>query len=111
MKLAFILLALTTQITFAKDKTPEKNVYKLVVTEKGFEPDQLKVQANTPVTLKITRKTNQTCAREITVPAQNIKTELPMNREVTVRLAALPKGEIKFGCGMNMMVGGVMVAE
>lgn len=111
MKIALLLLALTTQLSFAKDKAPEANVFKMVVTEKGFEPSQLKVKANTPVILKITRKTNDTCAREVTVPSQNVKIELPMNKEVTVKLAALQKGEIKFGCGMNMMVGGVMFAE
>lgn len=87
------------------------NEYKMLVTEKGYEPNNLKVQAGKPVTLKITRKTNATCAREITVPAQKLKVDLPMDKEVTVKLAALSKGEIKFGCAMDMMIGGIMMAE
>ncbi|MBC7427836.1 MAG: cupredoxin domain-containing protein [Bacteriovorax sp.] len=87
------------------------NEYKLVITEKGYEPGTLKVKAGSPVVLKITRKTNATCAREVLVPSQNLKFELPLDKEVTVKIASLPKGEIKFGCAMNMMVGGVMIAE
>ena len=83
----------------------------MLVTEKGYEPSSLKVKAGEPVTLKITRKTNATCAREITVPSQKLKVDLPLNKEVTVKVASLSKGEIKFGCAMDLMIGGVMIAE
>ncbi len=85
--------------------------YKMLVTEKGYEPSTLKVKAGEPVTLKITRKTNATCAREITVPSQKLRVDLPLDKEVTVKVAKLEKGEIKFGCAMNLMIGGVMIAE
>ncbi len=55
--------------------------------------------------------TNATCAREITIPSQKLKVELPLNQEVAVKVASLAKGEIKFGCAMDMMVGGVIFAE
>jgi plastocyanin domain-containing protein len=108
--LAFTFVCIFCNVTYALD-TKSTNEYKMIVTEKGFEPDSLKVKANTPVVLKITRKTNSTCAREITVPSQKLKVELPLEKEVTVKLAALSKGEVKFGCSMNLMVGGVMFAE
>lgn len=111
MKITMMVLALLSNIAMAKDAKKQDNVYKMVVTEKGYEPSTLKVPANTPVTLKITRKTNATCAREITVPSQKLKVDLPMDKEVTVKLAALQKGEIKFGCAMDLMIGGVMIAE
>lgn len=106
--LIFSLLILSSVVVFAKDAP---NTYTMTVTEKGYEPSTLKVKAKTPVTLKITRKTNATCAREITVPSQKLKVDLPLNKEVTVKLAGLDKGEIKFGCAMDMMIGGIMVAE
>jgi plastocyanin domain-containing protein len=94
--------------SFAKTGAPE---FKLVITENGYEPSTVKVKAGSPVILKITRKTNATCAREVQVPSQNIKVELPLDKEVIVKLAELKKGEIKFGCSMDMMVGGVIIAE
>lgn len=104
--LMFVLVFST--IVFAKDAP---NEYKMTVTEKGFEPSTLKVKAGKPVTLKITRKTNATCAREITVPSQKLRVDLPLDKEVTVKLASLTKGEVKFGCAMDLMIGGVMFAE
>ncbi|MBY0416302.1 MAG: cupredoxin domain-containing protein [Bdellovibrionales bacterium] len=108
MKVAIFSLILTTMPLVAM---AAPNEYKMTVTEKGYEPGTLKIKANTPAVLKITRMTNATCAREITVPSQKLKVDLPMNKEVTVKLAGLHKGEIKFGCAMDMMIGGVIIAE
>ncbi|MBC7712574.1 MAG: cupredoxin domain-containing protein [Rhizobacter sp.] len=107
---SFVLLTtlLFSGISIAKTPAAE---YKLVITEKGYVPDHLSVKAGTPVVLKITRQTNATCAREVLVPSQNIRVELPLNKEVSVKVAALKKGEIKFGCAMNMMVAGVINVE
>ena len=88
-----------------------ENVYEMSVTEEGYEPSTLKVVANKPITLKITRKTNATCAREITVPSQKINVKLPINKEVVVKIAPLQKGKISFGCAMDLMVSGVIIAE
>jgi plastocyanin domain-containing protein len=87
------------------------SVYTMTVTEKGYEPSILKVKAGEPAILKITRKTNATCAREITIPSQKIKVDLPLDKEVQVKLPNLAKGEVKFGCAMNLMIGGVMNVE
>lgn len=106
--LVLVSAFLISGISFAKT-TP--NEYKMVITEKGYEPNILKVQAGQPVIIKITRKTNATCAREITVPSQKLKVDLPLDKEVTVKVASLEKGEVKFGCAMDMMIGGVMIAE
>ena len=109
MKILVIMLALVSSTMIQAKDTP--NEYKMVITEKGFEPSTLKVKAGTPVTLKITRKTNATCAREITVPSQKVRVDLPLDKEMTVKLASLSKGEIKFGCAMDLMIGGVIFAE
>lgn len=108
MKVLVLLFALVSTVAFAKDAP---NEYKMLVTEKGFEPSTLKVKAGSPVVLKITRKTNATCAREITIPSQKMRVDLPLDKEVTVKVASLQKGEVKFGCAMDLMIGGVMFAE
>ncbi len=105
MKILVLALALMTTVSFAKEA---ENEFKMKVTDNGYEPSTLSVKAKKPVVLKITRTTNATCAREITVPAQKLKVDLPLNKEVTVKIAALEKGEIKFGCAMDMMIGGVI---
>jgi plastocyanin domain-containing protein len=96
---------------FAMAKPPTTQTVELAVTENGFEPASINVKANTSVTLKITRKTDSTCATQIQIPAKNVKTDLPLNKTVTVELGKLEKGEIRFGCGMDMMAGGQIHAQ
>jgi plastocyanin domain-containing protein len=90
---------------------PVSQVVDLTVTEKGFQPSTVDVGPNKFVTLKITRKTDSTCATQIQIPSKKIKKDLPLNQVVTIELGQLEKGEIRFGCGMNMMEGGRILVK
>jgi plastocyanin domain-containing protein len=94
-----------SQTTWAAEATKEE-VINIEVTEDGFQPKSINVKPNVPVTLKIIRKTDSTCSTQITIPSMKIKKELPLNQPVIVAIGKLEKGEIRFGCGMNMMDGG-----
>lgn len=83
----------------------------VTVTEKGFEPSTLKVQAGDDVTLKVTRKTDETCATTLQIPDLKIKQALPLNQTVVIKLGTLSKGSLKFGCTMDMMESAVLVIE
>jgi plastocyanin domain-containing protein len=104
LTIAFLALAINS--SFAAEKSQSIN---LLVTEKGFEPSTINVKPGTNVELKITRKTNSTCAREILIPSKNIKKELPLNKTVNIQTGKLEKGEITFACGMNMVTGVIVV--
>jgi plastocyanin len=78
------------------------------VTEKGFEPQNIRVKKGEPVTLIITRKTDTTCATEIVIDEHKIKTPLPLNKAVTVTFTPSKTGTLKYGCAMNKMIGGVI---
>jgi len=105
MKSLITILFLFTGIAMAKDLVKSQNI-DLAVTENGFEPNTINVKPGTRITLKVTRKTESTCATQIQVPSRNIKKDLPLNKTVSIDLGKLEKGEIRFGCGMNMMAGG-----
>ena len=81
------------------------------VTEAGFLPARIPAKAGKPLTLVITRKTDRTCAREILFAGQEGKTELPLNKTVEVTYTPKASGEVKFGCGMGMMVAGVLAVS
>jgi plastocyanin domain-containing protein len=81
------------------------------VTEAGFEPARIPARAGKPLTMAITRKTDRTCAREILFAGQEGKTELPLNKTVEVTYTPKASGEVKFGCAMGMMVGGVLAVS
>lgn len=89
----------------AKATDGSKNV-DILVTSKGFEPNSIDVTPGVPVVLQVTRKTDDTCSQQIQIPSKNIKVDLPLNKTVKIELGKLEKGEIRFGCGMNMMDGG-----
>jgi plastocyanin domain-containing protein len=81
------------------------------VTDKGFEPASATVKKGKPVTLIITRMTDKTCATDIVIDEYDIKTKLPLNKPVTVSFTPKKAGELKYGCAMNKMIGGVLSVQ
>jgi len=99
---------MSTILFFGMTSFAEENqqVFDVKVTDKGFEPSSLNVKPDVPAILKIKRVTDSTCATQISVPDKKIKKDLPLNQVVSIDLGKLEKGEIRFGCGMGMMMGG-----
>jgi plastocyanin domain-containing protein len=87
------------------------NRVELRVTETGFVPSAVRVHAGTPVTLVVTRMTDTTCATEILIPDAGVKVALPLRTPVTVRFVPPRTGTLRYGCGMQMMVSGVLLVE
>ena len=77
----------------------------IAVTDSGFVPATAVVRAGEPVTVVVTRQTDQTCAKEIVFPGQNIRKELPLGQAVEITLTPSAKGEVPYTCGMNMLSG------
>lgn len=83
--------------------------YEITVDNMGFHPGLLSVRQGSPVTLVVTRTTDQTCAREIVIPSLDIREELPLDQPVEIGLSPDKKGNIRFTCGMNMLTGVIRV--
>jgi hypothetical protein len=83
----------------------------VAVTDQGFVPARIPARAGAPLTLVVTRKTDQTCARELVFTGVAGKTELPLGKPVEVTYTPKVSGEVKFGCAMGMMVGGVLAVS
>jgi plastocyanin domain-containing protein len=78
------------------------------VTEKGFEPTPIQVSKGQPLTLVVTRKTDETCATEVTIPEYKIDKKLPLNQPVEITFTPDKAGELEYGCAMGHMVKGVL---
>lgn len=78
------------------------------VTEKGFEPTPIQVAKGQPVTLVVTRKTDETCATELTLPEYKIDKKLPLNQPVEITFTPEKAGELVYGCAMDHMISGVI---
>lgn len=106
MFLSVVLVFCGLSVSAAESaKKSEAVKMEVSVTENGFEPSTITVKPGSNVTLNITRKTDATCAMQVEVPSKKIKKDLPLNKMVAVEIGTVKKGEIAFGCGMNMMVG------
>jgi plastocyanin domain-containing protein len=90
---------------------PLQNRVEMSVTERGFEPANIRVKQGEPVTLVITRKVDSTCATEIVLDEYGIHAKLPLHQPVTVSFTPKKSGLLKYGCAMQKMIGGVIRVE
>src|SRR6266581_1628288 len=77
----------------------------LAVTDLGFEPARVEVPRGQPFTLIVTRKTDQTCAKEILIPALNERRALPLNQAVRIDVSGGVADTLNYICGMYMLGG------
>ncbi len=86
-------------------------VVRLQVTERGFEPDRVKVKRGEPLKLLVTRKTDATCAKELVLDEYAIHVKLPLDQEVAIAFTPTKSGELTSGCAMNTLISGVRSGE
>lgn len=95
----------------AVEAKKEPRTVQLTVTEAGFEPSPINVKAGEPLKLIVTRKTDKTCATELVMNEYKISQKLPLNQPVEIAFTPTKAGELKYGCAMGMMIGGVLLVE
>ncbi len=112
MKLAVpFLLALVGMPAFADAPTKPQR-FEITVTRAGFEPEQIKVPAKTPVTLVFTRKTDRTCTKEIVIKLdgnKKIERPLPLDKPVEIDVTFPKAGTLGYACAMDMNKGTIVV--
>jgi plastocyanin len=86
-------------------------VIEMRVTEEGFVPNRIAMKVGETVQLEVQRVTDETCAKEILIADTTVNEPLPLNGIAKVTYTASKPGNVKFGCGMDMMVGGTIAAE
>jgi RND family efflux transporter MFP subunit len=84
-------------------------VHDVAVTAEGFVPARIELAAGQASQLRFTRRTDQTCATEVVIPALGVRRALPLNQPVTIDLPPGPAREIAFSCGLNMVKGTIVV--
>ena len=82
---------------------------KVLVTEKGYEPDSVTVRAGKAARITFVRTTDKTCGTEVVFPSLNIRHALPLNQPVVIEVPPRAAGDLTFVCGMDMLRGNVVV--
>jgi len=85
--------------------TNDSGVYRIAVTQIGFMPAEITIPKGRPVTLMVTRLSDETSIKDIVFPALHQRYELPLNEPVKIKLAAQPAGSLGYTCG-NKVYGG-----
>ncbi len=81
------------------------------VTEKGYEPAELKLRLGVPARLTFVRETDNTCGTEVVFPEYDIEHALPLKERVVVEFTPQKSGEFGFTCGMKMLKGRLVISE
>ena len=102
-----VLLMLVVGCSSA-DAAREQRV-RITVTEKGFMPAVVTVQAGRPVTLLVTRRTDHTCATGFVLKTRGIDQKLPLGKTVAIHLTPERPGELIYACPMDMYHGKIVV--
>ena len=84
------------------------NRVEITVTAQGFEPSSVEVTHGQPVTMRVTRTTNMTCATEMNMPSHGIHMDLPLNRTMEVTFPCDSIGTMVYTCRMGMVRGTIV---
>ena len=77
----------------------------VTLTEKGYQPEKIRLRRGIPARVTFVRKFEATCATEVIIQEYNIRRDLPMNQPVVVEFTPAKSGEIDFTCSMKMVGG------
>jgi plastocyanin domain-containing protein len=111
-----VLLALVVALpALAADKAapaPAGKKIEIKVTEKGFEPKEVRVKKGEPVTLSFLRTTDRTCIKAVDIPDEKVKNfQLPLDKAVTLTITPAKAGVEKFHCTAMAMGDGKIIVE
>lgn len=81
---------------------------KIEVTDAGFVPAIAEVPKGKPVTLVVTRRTDQTCATAMVFAVSGEKHDLPLNQAVRIALPSDHADTLDYACPMDMIKGEIV---
>jgi len=80
----------------------------ITVTEEGYIPKEVSVAKGRPVHMRVTRKTDKTCATEVVIAEHDINVKLPLDQTVDITFTPTKSGELRYGCAMDHMISSVI---
>ena len=103
--------------TASADTAPKKNAkdpsrIEITVNKRGFDPGEVHVPANKPLTLVFTRTTEQTCTKSVVLTlddGKKLERELPLDQAVEVPVTFKKAGNLSYACSMDMTKGIIVV--
>jgi len=82
---------------------------RITVGKNGYEPWRVEARKGVPLTLVVTRTTDETCATELVLPEYGIDRKLPLHQPVTITFTPTRAGTLRYACAMKMFQGEIEV--
>jgi len=91
------------------DENNSQSELTIIVEDGTYQPANISIAENKPVTLTFIRKDASPCAGTVLFPELEMSGELPLNKPFVVSLPAMTKGQYAFHCQMKMYSGNIVV--
>lgn len=104
-----LVVAAALALAGCRDRGPAGEPVKITVTRNGYEPWRVEARKDVPLTLVVTRTTDETCATELVLPEYGIDRKLPLNEPVTITFTPSRSGTLRYSCAMRMFQGQIDV--
>jgi plastocyanin domain-containing protein len=105
-----LLLTTTLALGACRDRAAAVGApVRIPVTKNGYEPWRVDARAGVPLTLVVTRTTDETCATELVLPEYGIDRKLPLGEPVTLTFTPTRTGTLRYSCAMKMFQGQIDV--
>ncbi len=101
----------------AREKTPTLSLptgprqVQVSIGEAGFDPKEIHANAGDSVTLRITRVTDNTCAKEVNFSGRGVQVAVPLGQELKITIDVNEPGVVRFGCLSGADGAVIKVAE
>lgn len=93
------------------DQFPDLAPVEVKITAAGFEPAEIPAKKGEKIAIAFTRVEEMTCATEaIFDDLGGLEVKLPLNETVRVSFVVPKSGNLWFGCSMQRMIRGKIVA-
>jgi plastocyanin domain-containing protein len=102
-------IALAAALAACADRGPPAGSVRITVGRNGYEPWRVEARKGVPLTLVVTRTTDETCATELVLPEYGIERKLPLNEPVTITFTPARAGTLRYACAMKMFQGEIDV--
>lgn len=104
-----VVLSLAGGVSLAE---PAPRRVAINITKQGFAPDRVTIRKDEAIILAFTRKTDATCAKEITVDlgdGHKVSKAVPLDGTIEIPVTFHKTGELQYACAMDMVHGIVVV--